>query len=217
MVRRLIAALALAALAAGCSSLLPKTTETSGNGWRSYRDAEQSFDAIIVGSTTVAELRAMNIDPRVNPNIAILTRADVMQRFMVNRTVSIADLDDGVRECISAPARCQAYEVNQNSMQKARSGNALLDLLRFHRETRSTGWRFNALLLVKDGIVVYKLTGGQPAIVVIQENHDPLGPLQSLAKAYTGVTAALESERRDAGQPQQPYPANPVLGVSPSR
>jgi hypothetical protein len=217
MAPRLYASLLVALLAAGCSSLLPKSKEASGSAWRSYQEAQQAFDAIVAGKTTLAELREMNIDPGLNPNITILTHADVMQRFIVNRTVSVADLDEGVRECISARTLCRAFEVNQTSVQKARNGNPLLDVLRFHRETRTSGWRFNGLILVKSGVVVYKLTAGQPAILVLEESHDPLGPLQTLAKAFTGVAAAIEDQRRDAGAPPSPYPLNPALGVAPSR
>ena len=45
---------------------------------------------------------------------------------------------------------------------KQRIGNVVLDVLGFQRETQTDGWRFNGLILLKDGVVVYKLTGGQP-------------------------------------------------------
>ena len=36
------------------------------------------------------------------PNIAILNYADVLRRFMANRSAGLADLDHGVQECVKA-------------------------------------------------------------------------------------------------------------------
>ena len=40
------------------------------------------------------------------------------------------------------------------------------------------GWSFNAVILVKNNVVIYTLTDGQPAISEFEENENPLGPLQ---------------------------------------
>src|SRR5207237_4011693 len=100
---------------AGCSSLLPKSKETTGaagSGWQSYQDAQQAFDRIVPGKTTVAELAWMKLDPRANPNITILPRYEVMSRFIVNQTVTDNDLDEGVRLCIEARQNCRALQGN---------------------------------------------------------------------------------------------------------
>jgi hypothetical protein len=168
----------------GCSSLLPKSKETTGaagSGWQSYQDAQQAFDQIVPGKTTVAELGAMQLDPRVNPNITVLPRHELLQRFIVNQSVTMNDLEDGVRDCLQAREQCRALEVNQTATQKKRTGNAALDMAKVYRETHTSGWRFSGLLLVKDGVVVYKLTSGQPVIHEIAQNQDVLGPLQQLS------------------------------------
>jgi hypothetical protein len=41
---------------------------------------------------------------------------------------------------------------------------------------------------MKDGIVVYKLTGGQPSIVGKESQQNPLGPVQMLTSKMYGVT-----------------------------
>jgi hypothetical protein len=53
-------------------------------------------------------------------------------------------------------------------------------VLGFSKSTHITGWKFNGLLLIKDGVVIYKLTGGQPSIAHQEEDNNPLGPVQSL-------------------------------------
>ena len=175
-----------AALVCGCSGLLPKTKEITKSPWPTYQAAQEAFDKIVPGQTTIAELRQMSMDPSSNPNIAILNYADVMRKFMLNQSFSINDLDNGVRECVTAKVACRGFEINQSLLEKNRQGNVMLDVLGFYRETQTTGWRFNGLILLKDDIVVYKLTGGQPVIREQEENQNPLGPVQSLGNKFLG-------------------------------
>jgi hypothetical protein len=181
-------AVALLVLAAGCSSLLPTSKEVTASPWQSYQDAQDTFDKIIPGQTTIADLRQMSLDPARNANIAILNYADVMRKFMLNQSFSINDLDNGVRECVTAKVACRGFEVNQSNVQKQRLGNVVLDVLGFQRETHTAGWRFNGLILLKDDVVVYKLTGGQPAIQATEENQNPLGPVQAISSRMTGIS-----------------------------
>src|SRR5690349_23460307 len=133
----------LACLLAGCSSMLPKSKEVTASQWQTYQDAEETFDKIIPGQTTVADLRAMKLDPASNANIAILNYADVMRKFMLNQSFSVQDLDQGVRDCVMAKVACRGFEVTQSMVNKDRQGNVVLDVLGFYRETQTTGWRFN--------------------------------------------------------------------------
>lgn len=59
-----------------------------------------------------------------------------------------------------------------------RYGSFWADMLNFTRKTDIVGWRFNAVVLITDDVVVYKLTGGQPAIHEHEESTNPLGPFQ---------------------------------------
>ena len=181
-------AVALLALVAGCSSLLPKSKEVTASPWQTYQDAQDAFDKIVPGQTTIAELRQMSLDPARNANIAILNYADVMRKFLLNQSFSINDLDHGVRDCVLAKIGCRGFEINQSLVQKQRMGNVIFDVLGFHRETHTAGWRFNGLILLKDDIVVYKLTGGQPAIQQTEENQNPLGPVQAIGSRVTGIS-----------------------------
>jgi hypothetical protein len=191
-VNRTFFILALAGGLAGCSSLLPRSAEMSGvkaTAWQSYAEAEAAFAKITPGMTTVKDLAALRLNPRTNPNITVVPRFAVMQRFMVNSTVTLADLDDGVRECISAQNACVGWEIDQTAMRKKRNGNAALDMLKMRRETHSSGWHFAGLLLIKDGVVLYKLAGGQPLIQDIAQTEDMLGPLQALGTKLNAVNS----------------------------
>ena len=183
-----LAALLLVCLSAGCGSLLPKQKEVTASPWQTYQDAQQTFDKIIPGQTTIADLRNMSLDPGSNANIAILNYADVMRKFMLNQSFAISDLDNGVRECVMAKIACRGFEINQSSVQRQRMGNVIIDVLGFYRETHTAGWRFNGLILLRDDIVVYKLTGGQPVIQQTEENQNPLGPVQAIGSKVTGIS-----------------------------
>src|SRR5438552_8772450 len=185
---RSIAALLVSCLVGACTSLLPKSKEVTASPWQTYQDAQETFDKIIPGHTTIADLRVMSLDPSANANIAILNYADVMRKFMLNQSFSINDHDSGVRECVLAKIACRGFEITQSSVLKQRLGNVIFDVLGFHRETHTAGWRFNGLILLRDDIVVYKLTGGQPVIQAMEENQNPLGPVQAIGSKMTGIS-----------------------------
>jgi hypothetical protein len=181
----LTACLALCLLA-GCTSLLPRSKEITASPWQTYREAQKAFDRIVPGKTTAAELRELSLDPEVMPNIAILNYSDVLRRFMLNQSVTLSDLDLGVQQCVMAKTVCRGYEINQRLVKKHRNGSFWLDFLGFKRETHVEGWRFNALLLLMDDVVIYKLTGGQPVIQESEHSQNPLGPVQSIGSKLMG-------------------------------
>jgi hypothetical protein len=173
-------------LLGGCSSLLPRSQEVTASPWESYREAQQTFDQIIPGETTAEDLYVLGLDPDSMPNVAILNYSDVLRRFLANQSVTLSDLDQGVQQCVAAKTECRGYEINQRLVKKHRNGSFWLDFLGFKRETHMEGWRFSALLLLKDGIVVYKLTGGQPVIQESEHSQNPLGPVQSIGSKLFG-------------------------------
>jgi hypothetical protein len=173
-------------LLAGCSGLLPRSKEVTSSPWASYREAQETFDRIIPDKTTAADLKDLGVDPETMPNIAILNYSDVLRRFLMNQSVTLSDLDRGVQECVLAKIVCRGLEINQRLVKKHRNGSFWLDLFGFRRETHTEGFRFQGLVLLKDDIVVYKLTGGQPVIREHEENQNPLGPVQSIGNRLTG-------------------------------
>ena len=185
---RILAAVTLACLASGCSFLLPRQHEASFSTWQSYQEAQQAFDRLVPGQTTVAQLKDMSLEPSSNPNITILNYTDVLRRFLISQSITMNDLDDGVRICVTAKSGCRGFEVNQKILNKQRNGYFLLDLLGFKRDTEISGWAFSGLILMKDDIVVYKLTGGQPSIVGKESQQNPLGPVQALTSKIYGVS-----------------------------
>lgn len=54
----------------------------------------------------------------------------------------------------------------------------ILSYADIRRHTDITGWRFNAIIVLKYDRVEYKLWSGQPSIKEVEDDHNPLGPLQ---------------------------------------
>jgi hypothetical protein len=155
-------------LLAGCSSLLPRSKESSPTSpWTTYREAQAAFDQIVPGKTTVADLAELSLDPDKVPNIAVLNYSDVLRRFMLNQSVTVSDLDRGVQECVQAMTVCRGLEVSQRLVKKHRNGSFWLDFLGFRRETHIQGFRFNGLVLPegrRGGLQAYRRPAGDPRV-----------------------------------------------------
>lgn len=182
MTRWLIAATLTVGLS-GCGALLPKGETVTEGPWQDFWEAQRTFDQILPHKTDVAALRELKLDPTSNQNVTILNYSDVLRRFIPSPTINMLDLDPGVQECIAAKTACQGYEIDQRVTRRKRYGNFWTDFLNFERKVDIVGWRFNGIVLIKDGVVVYKLTGGQPAIHEREESRNPLGPFQGIGES----------------------------------
>lgn len=167
-------------LGTGCKSLFPSQGSTIESRWNSYAAAQAAFDKIIPDRTGTNELKQLGFHPAVSPNVRILTYVDIMQMFMPNPGINERDLPKPVRECIENPDNCYAYLVDLRNVHSKRYGNLFLDILGFKRKTHEDGWRFKGLILIRNGLVVYKLSSGEPRISQNQKQIQPLGPLQQL-------------------------------------
>ncbi|HSH94881.1 MAG TPA: hypothetical protein VK968_12095 [Roseimicrobium sp.] len=167
-------------LGTGCKSVLPTERARSAIQWNSYAEAKSSFDKIVPGQTTLIDLKAMGYDPFVAPNVKILTYLDLTARFLPNASVGTKDLPDAVRESLAAQDRTMGYEVAVRYVQRKRFGNTCADIFGFNRKVHETGWAFNALLVIRDGRVVYKLSSGEPSIDRFESKKRPLGPVQEM-------------------------------------
>ncbi len=167
-------------LTAGCKSLFSSSRSTTESRWTNYAEVEVSFQKIKPDCTGVNELQAFGFHPSVSPNVKILTYVDIIKIFMPSAGIQKADLPEAVRGCIDAHERSHAYLVELQDIRAVRHGNLFLDILGFKRRTHESGWRFHGLILVKDDIVVYKISSGEPQVSREERRDKPLGPLQEL-------------------------------------
>lgn len=171
-----------ALLLVGCS-VLPSDENLSRSPWGSFEQAKATYDLIIPNETTLTQLKELKYDPYSTPNIKILTYLDIIKEFIPNQSIRIADLDPAVQECIKVRERCFAYKVTPHERHSDRHGNFLLDLLGFRKKTEITGWEFNAMIVIIDDKVVYKIWAGTPMSAEHRDSKKPLGLLQSEGNA----------------------------------
>ena len=189
------ASLSLACLLAGCASwgVLPSTTETTETPFQTYKSAEDAFNQVKPFVTTTRELKARGFDPYATPNIKMLNYLELLPRFLPQQSIKMEDLDPAVQGCLTAREACQGWLAEPSISSKDRTGNVALDVLGFERETTSTGWKASMLLLVQNGVVVYKLWSGTPSILEVKTEKRPLGPLQDLSgPAASAVSGAVK-------------------------
>ena len=176
LVARLMLLLA-ASLAQGCSSLLPRSESETEAPWKTFEEVKRTFDSIEPGRTTLAELKLLGYDQDVNPNVTVLNYTDVLNKFAPS-AVRDEYLEPGIRECIHMLTKCNGYALDHRQIRRDRVGNFFLDVVNFKRRTAVTGWRFGAVVVVVDSRVVHKSWSGVPAISEVEQNMNPLGPLQ---------------------------------------
>ena len=172
--------LALVLSTSGCKSLFPTEDRRTVNQWQSYDETQLTFDKIVPHQTTVADLKSMGLEPFSSSNIKLLTYLDVINRFIPNQSITKEDLPPDIRNCIESKDCCQAYEVDLDVNHSKRFGNLVLDVFNFKKKTRITGWTFKGLIIIKDGMVTYKLVSGEPNINRLEKKIRPLGPFQEL-------------------------------------
>lgn len=177
-----MAVLAVALLAAGCEALLPKSHSEVTSPWRSYEDARAAIERIVPGETTTEQLQAMGIDPYASPNLQVLSFSDILLRFPVQGS-TLDRIDGGLRQCLEAGKACTGYYLNVRDVRRDHIGNFWADALGFKREVETTGWSFNALILLVGDRAVYTLHGGQPTVREHEVSSQPLGPAQNLGDA----------------------------------
>lgn len=174
--------LTLALLTIGCSSMLPRVRSES-SPFQNFDEARKAIDALVPMQSDVATLTKLGIDPVKQPNMAILTHADIVRRFVPSALLKREDLDPGVLACLEARDACRGWEITAARISTVRTGNFFADFTNFSRHSETTGWRFNALILLVSDVVVYRAWGGQPSVNEIEIKTNPLGPLQDMGSA----------------------------------
>lgn len=169
----------LLALAA-CASLLPEGKQKTTTPWDSYAAGQAMFAKIIPGKTTLADLKALGVDPDQTPNVALLGQADMLRRLVATSSLDITQVDPALKVCITLVQECFAYEIEQTYTERTRIGNFWADFLNFRRRVEVTGWQFDAMVVINRDVVIYKLWSGKPKTHASEDEKNPLGPLQGI-------------------------------------
>lgn len=167
-------------LTTGCRNLFSSNQSATTMRWKSYNQVEAAFLKIQPYETTEENLRKLGFDPKDSPNVKILNYVDIIAIFMPNPAIRERDLPDAVRECIYAKEKSRAFVVELQDIRNKRHGNLFLDIFGFKRLNHESGWRFKGIILLNDGMVVYKLSSGEPQVARDEKRVKPLGPLQEV-------------------------------------
>lgn len=175
---RSAALVAIAAFAVSCT-VLPSTVTNSKSKWGTYAEAHSAYDAIVVEKTTHKDLKFLGFTADGNANVRILNYVDVGNLF--GSAFSAEDLPKGVKTCFAAQDHCVGYVVAVRKINNKRNGNIAADLFGFRKHTHTTGWEFQATLVLVNNEVVYKLWSGTPEVESFEKQSTPLGPMQNLS------------------------------------
>lgn len=172
----------VAGLLGGCAALLPADRQDVSQTWNDFSDVKQCYDAITPYSTTFDTVRNLGFDPYKTSNVQILNQAQVVSAVLPSPLQERESIPKGIVDCMRVQEACVGYLMEPSKISQKRVGNFLLDFLNFKRDTETTGWKFSALIVVIDGVVVYKQWSGQPKIESSDVRINPLGPLQSMGE-----------------------------------
>jgi hypothetical protein len=175
-VRVLILATALGL--AGCTALLPSSSAVSPSSFDSFEAAQAALEKTIPYKTTLEELKALGFDPQASANVTVIPYPEIISRLAPYSGVALDALDPGVRDCILAQTQCKAYLYRFGRTDRQRDGNFLLDFFNINRHVQVRGWRFEGLVVVREGIVLFRNSAGEAKLDATERTINPLGPFQ---------------------------------------
>lgn len=178
MTKVLLSSLAAVAVLAGCGSLLPHGSTDTPSPFQTYGQAQAAVERMEPFRTRSAELRALGFDPEEGRNVTLIPYPEIVARLAPYSGVQLAELDPGIRQCILAKSGCRAYLFRFERQDRKREGGFWADFLNIRRETQITGWWFEALVVVSDGVVLFRNHSGQAHTVRVEKQTNPLGPFQ---------------------------------------
>lgn len=176
---------------AGSSGVLPEETSFVQSPFDNYNDAHQAFVKVAVSETTLKQLFNSGYDVSTFPNVQSLSYLDLIERFLPHDSITFADLDPALRACFEARLNCKGYMLTPSHVENERIGSVMLDVLNFKRTEVTTGWQAEAIFVLHDDVVVYKLWSGTQRLSEMRQRRNPLGPFQNLGGTFSGAVKSV--------------------------
>lgn len=173
-------------LLGGCAQLLPAAHQDDTIPWKDFADAKASYDKIDPYRTNLEAVRQLGFSAQTS-NVHLLNEAQVVNAVLPSPLKEKHTIPAGIKDCMQNQGACTGYLMEPSRIAQTRVGNFLLDFLNFKRHTITTGWKFSALVVVIDDLVVYKQWSGEPNIETVDLRTNPLGPLQSMGEGLKPV------------------------------
>ncbi len=173
-------------LTGACSSLLP-VSHSDASTFQSFEQARDAVVALVPMKTTRSVADGSGVDFAGHPNTKLLTHSDIVRMLVPAGILKREDLDPGIVVCLEARDACTGLEITASKIAKTRTGNFFADFINYKQRTETKGWRFNALILYVDDLVVYRSWGGQPKVDELDVATKPLGPFQDLGPSVVST------------------------------
>jgi hypothetical protein len=172
---------------AACSntSLLPRESKTSSASFQTYEQVQSAYDEVKIGITRTPDLAPLGFDVATGANAETLTHIGLGDRFLVTADGPASHVPPAVQACLKTQTRCAAQVFHLQRLKSNHTGNVLMDATGFERNVVDTGWTAEVMLVLQDGVVVYKIMSGRPHIEVDHDVIQPLGILQNMGKPKT--------------------------------
>ncbi|MCF6775340.1 hypothetical protein L3V83_02010 [Thiotrichales bacterium 19X7-9] len=168
-----------------CSSLLPRTKDVTISKWENFDQLQTAYNQITPYKTTTKDLEVLGFSPYKANNIRIVNFLDVHKEFDPLMTFNNLPLE--VANCLKQENDCVGYYIDIEQLNSKRVGNAFLDVFNFKRITYTTGWDFQAKLILLNDLVIFKTISSLPAIEKLSTKVNPLGPLQNGVNFGIGI------------------------------
>ena len=175
--RLILCVLAGAALGA-CTSLLPRASSDAGTGFSSFEEARVAAERIVPLKTSIQALGDLGFNIERGQNASLISYPEIVVRLTPHPGVPINLLDAGRRQCIDIQRACRGYVFRFEREDRKREGGFWLDFFNISRTTHLTGWRFEALIVVSEEMVLFRNFSGQARIERVERQRNPLGPFQ---------------------------------------
>ena len=176
-----------AAVVGGCATggLLPDSSVAVPATFTDFDGARSAFESIEPYKTTVDDLKTLGFDT-ASSNVRLIGYPDNVGRLAPNSALGLDQLDPGIRDCILARLDCRVYEYRVANETRVRTGGFLLDWLNFKRTVEVKSWQFDAIVAVRQGVVLFRNYGGAPNNERTERQINPLGPFQGVGDSVTG-------------------------------
>lgn len=185
------AQLLLALGLAGCSGLLPRGSSVASSPFSTYDEAKAAFGPHRALQDLGGPAGRSGVRPAEQRQ---RHRHSLPRRWRGSRRTPARRWRRSTVACATACWRSRPVApMCTASASKAASAraNSSSDFFNFRRITHIEGWRFEAMVVARDDLVLFKNVGGEPRIDVTERQVNPLGPFQS------GGEAAGSWTRRD--------------------
>ena len=167
---------------AGCSALLPRSRAEDISPFQSYDAAREALESVVPYRTTLEDLKTLGFDVQASANVQQVPYPQWVA-VLAHPNVPLDRADVGIRDCVAAAQACRSYTFRFGNLKQERRGSFVADFLNFRRITLTHGWRFEGVMLVRVGVVLFRNHGGQPNIELVEDRRNPLGPLQSVGES----------------------------------